>query len=65
MRISAMPVVTLLDYHSILNRMRNLRSGIVLTATSILMTVSIVRTVVAFSIYHVQDAKVSVGLVKV
>jgi hypothetical protein len=33
----------------------------VFTATSILMAVSIVGTVVAFSIYHVQDANASVG----
>lgn len=61
MRIPAMPVGTLVDYHGLPERMRSLGPTMVFAATSILMAVSIVGTVVAFSIYHVQDANASVG----
>jgi hypothetical protein len=61
MRISAMQVVTVPDYHGLSKRMRTLGPALVFTATSILIGVSIVGTVVAFSIYHLQDANANVG----
>lgn len=54
-----MPVVILPAYHGFLKRIGNSGPTMVFIATFILMAVSVLGTVVAFSIYRLQDSNAS------
>jgi hypothetical protein len=56
-----MPSLTLPTYHGFFERIRNLGPTVVFVASFILMVVSIVGIVVAFSIYRIQGPNASVG----